>query len=207
MLRDRGSGKGASVAAFDVVTFDPPPNLWHRRFGPLAAGSTRTRRRLGRVDMKKSSRGRTASQRQLRVGEEVRHALARILARGELSDPALHDIALTVTEVRVSPDLRNAKAFVVPLGGAGMPAVVKALNRASGYFRGQLGREINLRYTPRLDFEADVSFDEAQHIDALLHRPKVQRDIEGAGDAPPTRGQGTKDAALETATKSDGDVG
>lgn len=133
--------------------------------------------------MKKNNRGRTASQRQLRVGEEVRHALARILARGELSDPALQDIVLTVTEVRMSPDLRNAKAFVVPLGGAGMPSVVAALNRASGYVRGQLGREISLRFTPSLAFEADLSFDEAQHIDELLHSPKVQRDIESAGEA------------------------
>ena len=128
--------------------------------------------------MTKQGQAKTASQRQLRVGEELRHALARILTRGELRDPALQDIALTVTEVRVSPDLRQATAYVVPLGGAGMTGAVGALNRAAGYFRGQIAREVKLRNAPRIVFQADLSFDEAQHIEMLLQRPRVLDDLQ-----------------------------
>src|SRR5690554_2085558 len=91
---------------------------------------------------------RGPSQRQLRVGEEVRHALVRILARGELTDPDLSGQSITVTEVRMSPDLRNATAFVTPFGGGDADRIVKALNRAGGYFRGQIAREVELRYSP-----------------------------------------------------------
>lgn len=133
-----------------------------------------------------------ASQRQLRVGEELRHALARILGRGELRDPALVDLSLTVTEVRVSPDLKNATAFIVPLGGGGLDAAVAALNHAAGYFRGQLGREVELRYVPRLTFAADRSFDEAGRIEEILKRPRVRRDLDGAA---PGAGQGDGDDA------------
>src|ERR1700685_425321 len=91
---------------------------------------------------------RPPSQRPLRVGEELRHALARILERGELRDPALHDVAITITEVRVSPDLKSATAFIMPLGGAHAPEVVAALRRGAGYLRGALAREVPLRYTP-----------------------------------------------------------
>lgn len=121
------------------------------------------------------------SQRQLRVGEELRHALARILARGELRDPALAELTLTVTEVRTSPDLKFATAFVVPLGGACLDQAVAALNRATGYFRAQLAREVDLRYLPRLTFAADRSFDEADRIEAILRRPRVRRDLAGPG--------------------------
>lgn len=120
---------------------------------------------------------RGPSQRQLRVGEELRHALSRILARGELHDPVLSDLSLTVTEVRISPDLKNATAFVVPLGGGDSAEALDALNRASAYLRSQLGREVHLRHMPRLSFQADGSFDEAQKINALLHKPRVSRDI------------------------------
>lgn len=121
-----------------------------------------------------------ASQRQLRVGEEIRHELSRLLARGDLRDPALTGISLTVTEVRVSPDLKNAKAYVLPLGGAGAEAAVAALNRASGFLRGRLGREVVLKYTPRLSFHTDKSFDEAARIGELLDRPKVRKDLNSA---------------------------
>jgi ribosome-binding factor A len=126
-------------------------------------------------------RGRAPSQRQLRVGEELRHALARVLARGELSDPALDGVTVTVTEVRVSPDLRNATAFVTPFGGGEAGPLVKALNRAGGYFRGQIAHEVNLRLAPTIRFTADSSFDEAVRVERLLHDPAVARDL---GDAP-----------------------
>ena len=120
---------------------------------------------------------RPASQRQLRVGEELRHVLARILARGELRDPALTNQTLTVTEVRVSPDLKNATAFVVPLGGRGLEDSIAALNRAANFLRGQVGREITLRHVPSLEFLADRSFDEASRVENILSRPSVRRDL------------------------------
>ncbi len=122
-------------------------------------------------------RGKAPSHRQLRVGEELRHALARILARGELRDPSLADLNLTVTEVRLSPDLKNATAFVVPLGGSGLEAAVAALNRAGGFFRSRLAQEVALRHAPRVAFAADRSFDEARRVDEILERPRVRRDL------------------------------
>ena len=122
-------------------------------------------------------RGKAPSHRQLRVGEELRHALSRILARGELRDPSLVDLNLTVTEVRLSPDLKNATAFVVPLGGGGLEAAVAALNRAGGFFRGRLAREVALRHAPRVAFSPDRSFDEARKVDEILERPRVRRDL------------------------------
>jgi ribosome-binding factor A len=119
----------------------------------------------------------TRGQRQLRVGEELRHALSHVLARGELRDPHLADISLTVTEVRVSPDLKSATAFVVPLGGGDLEPVIAALNHAAGFLRGQLGQEVELRYTPRLSFQPDLSFDEAARINAILHHPRVAQDV------------------------------
>ena len=118
-----------------------------------------------------------ASQRQLRVGEEIRHALSQILPRAGFRDPELQDVNPTVTEVRVSPDLKQATVFIVPLGGADAKVVAAALNRASGYVRGLLGQTVRLRFTPRLSFEHDDSFDQAQRIDTLLHRPQVLRDL------------------------------
>jgi ribosome-binding factor A len=119
------------------------------------------------------------SQRQLRVGEELRHALAEILGRRELRDPALQEATVTVTEVRVSPDLKNATVFVMPLGGAHAPEILEGLRRSAPYLRGVLGRELALRFSPNLGFELDRSFDHASRIDALLHRPEVSRDLAG----------------------------
>ena len=124
-----------------------------------------------------------ASQRQLRVGEELRHALAQLLRPGELRDPALCDANITVTEVRVSPDLKNATAFIVPLGGENAPEVLKALKRCSAFLRGAIGHEVRLRVVPRLSFELDISFDHAQKIEEILHRPEVQQDIRPGDDA------------------------
>ena len=123
-------------------------------------------------------KGREPSQRQLRVGEELRHVLAEILRRGELRDPALKNLSITVSEVRPSPDMRQATAFVMPLGGAGDPAeVVVALNRAAPFLSREVGRRITMKYTPTLHFSLDTAFDEAQRIDALLRQPGVARDL------------------------------
>ena len=121
--------------------------------------------------------GKPPSQRQLRVGEEVRHALADLFRRGDFHDPELADLNVTVTEVRISPDLRNATAFVTPLGGGHMDETLSALRRAAPFLRGQIARAINLRYAPTLSFEADTSFDYAGRIDAILHSPAVARDV------------------------------
>ena len=119
---------------------------------------------------------RAPSQRQLRVGEEVRHALAWICEKEELRDPALIGITITVTEVRISPDLKNATA----LGGGDASQVVSALTRASSFLRHRGGEKVQLRHVPRLSFLADASFDQAQHIEDLLHDPKVAQDLIGA---------------------------
>ncbi len=124
------------------------------------------------------SKGRTPSQRQLRVGEELRHVLAEVLARGELRDPVLKNLSITVSEVRASPDMRHATAFVMPLGGADDAAeVVAALNRAAPFLSREVGRRITMKYTPTLQFTLDTVFDEAQRIDALLRQPGVARDL------------------------------
>ena len=130
--------------------------------------------------------GKTPSQRQLRVGEEVRHAIAWILERGELRDPAFAGNPLTITEVRISPDLKNATCFITPLGGGDeseVTHVLDALKRASGYLRHEVSERMNLRFSPRLSFEFDHSFDEAGRIESILHSPDVQRDL-ATEDAP-----------------------
>lgn len=128
-------------------------------------------------------RGDAPSQRQLRVGEELRHALVRILSRDELRDPAMQGVLTTVTEVRVSPDLRNATLFTVPFAGGDGEQIVAALNRAAGFLRGQLAHEIRLRYVPTINFVLDESFAQAQRIDSLLHDPRVARDLASSGPA------------------------
>lgn len=124
-------------------------------------------------------KGRNApdSQRQLRVGELVRHALAEVLARGELRDPALIDAHVTVSEVRMSPDLKHATCFVMPLGGGETQPVLEGLARSAAWLGGQVARRIELRFAPRLRFQLDRSFDEAARIDRLLRRPDVAQDL------------------------------
>ncbi len=126
--------------------------------------------------------GRPASQRQLRVGEELRHAIAQVLARGEIRDPDLDGVAVTVTEVRASPDLRNATAFVTPLGGHNAETVVTALNRCAGWLRGQVTHLVHLKFSPRLRFEQDLSFDAASRVDAILKEPSVAADLTDEDD-------------------------
>ena len=112
--------------------------------------------------------GRAPGQRQLRVGEELRHALAILLARGDLHEPLLAGGRVTVTEVGASPDLRNATVYVMPLGGADRAETLAALRRAAPYLRRQVAAEIRLRYMPNLTFEIDNSFDTGARIDALI---------------------------------------
>ncbi len=121
------------------------------------------------------------STRPLRVGEEIRHALAAILSRGELHDPVLAGRSITVSEVRVSPDLLNATAFVTPLGGGDLDAVMKALKRAAPYLRREVVKAVKLRRAPELSFQPDTSFDYAKRIGEALREPQVTRDLESDG--------------------------
>jgi ribosome-binding factor A len=124
----------------------------------------------------KDNRGH--SQRQLRVGEEIRHLLAELLERGDMRDPELRDARITVTSVDVSPDLRNATAFIMPLGGQDKERLLAAMKRAAPWFRARVGEKAGLRSAPEIRFQLDTTFDEADKIGALLRRPDVARDIE-----------------------------
>ena len=132
--------------------------------------------------MKRHQSARGPSQRQLRAGELVRHALVDIIQREEFRDPDLHGVHVTISEVRTSPDLRHATVFCAPLGGAEGQKTARALNRASAFLRGRLGREIDMKFTPELHFEYDDTFDEAQKMGRLLNDPRVRRDIAGEED-------------------------
>jgi ribosome-binding factor A len=136
-----------------------------------------------RKDTKNTRRGpRGPSQRQLRAGELVRRALAEIIGRGTIQDPDLLDVAITISEVRVSPDMRHATCYVAPLGGSltgeDSDKLVKALTRVKSFLRGQLAKEVTFKYLPDLAFAPDTSFDRAEAVEALLHSPKVAQDLE-----------------------------
>jgi ribosome-binding factor A len=118
------------------------------------------------------------SQRQLRAGELIRHALVEILREEELADPALEGVSVTVTEVRMSPDLRHATVFVEPLGGAHAAEVTAGLNRVARFLRGRLGNHIDMKFTPDLRFLHDESFNAAAAMDRLFDDPRVRADIE-----------------------------
>lgn len=121
------------------------------------------------------------SQRQLRAGELVRHALVDVLAREEFRDPTLQGVAITIGEVRCSPDLRHANIFCSALGKSGkeeMDEIAKALNRASAFLRGRLGRQIEMKFTPQLHFIADLSYDDAAEMNAVFRRAEVARDLD-----------------------------
>jgi ribosome-binding factor A len=139
-----------------------------------------------------SSRGKSPSQRQLRVGEELRHALATIFERGHFRDPVLTGTPITVTEVRATPDLRKAIVFVTPLGGEGMEELIEALGRATPYLRTQLARHVQLRHVPTIAFQPDSTFEEVSKIEALLHRPEVAQDLTDA--APRAKSKRSDDA-------------
>ncbi|MDA0653263.1 MAG: 30S ribosome-binding factor RbfA [Proteobacteria bacterium] len=131
--------------------------------------------------------GSLRTQRQLRVGELLRHILVEILGRGELRDPDLVGASVTVTEVRVSPDLRNAAVFVMPLGGNRTEEVVVALSRATPYLRRMIGQSVTMKYNPALSFMADKAFDEGSKIETILSSPTVSRDLRPSNDDYPDR--------------------
>lgn len=122
------------------------------------------------------------SVRLLRVGEQVRHALAGILMRGDVHDQTLASHSVSVTEVRMSPDLRHATAFVMPLLGADAEAVLKALRTNTAFLQSEVARRVNTKYAARLKFLLDESFEEGGHIDALLRDPRVARDLAAERD-------------------------
>jgi ribosome-binding factor A len=122
------------------------------------------------------------SQRMLRVGELVRHALAELLMRGEIIDPVIETATITVPEVRMTPDLKLAKAYVIPLGGAHADDVVAALNRHARFVRGEVGHRIDLKYAPEIRFFVDDTFEEADRIENLLRSERVQKDLHPDGD-------------------------
>ncbi len=131
---------------------------------------------------------RPPSQRQLRVGEELRHALAQLLRPGELRDPALQNANITVTEVRVSADLKNATAFVMPLGGANDGEIMAGLKRSAPFLRARVAHMVELRQAPNLVFAIDTAFESAARITAILHRPEVERDLHPESDDDSSRG-------------------
>jgi len=118
------------------------------------------------------------SQRQLRVGELVRHALADMLTRGAVHDPVMQNHLITVPEVRMTADLRLATIYVMPLGGRDADAVLAALERNKRFLRGEIARQINVKFAPELRFRIDERFDEAERIERLLRTPEVQRDLD-----------------------------
>ena len=122
------------------------------------------------------------SQRQLRVGELIRHELAAMLSRGDVHDPVIEAHMITVPEVRMSPDLRLATIYIVPLGGRDEKDVLEALDRNKRYMRGEIARRVNLKFAPEIRFRVDERFDEAERIEKLLRTPAVQRDLDGEKD-------------------------
>lgn len=139
--------------------------------------------------------GRAPGQRQLRVGEEIRHALAHVLERGEIRDPGVAGKSITVTEVRVSPDLRNATVFVTPLGGGDVATVLAGLKRVRAYLRHAVGQAVLLRHVPDLRFQADTSFEVAGRIEAVLRSAEVHQDLEAGDDAEGGDQEGRDDGA------------
>jgi ribosome-binding factor A len=123
-----------------------------------------------------------SSQRQLRVGELVRHAISDLLSQGHVHDPALEGHIITVPEVRMSPDLKLATIYVMPLGGRGLKEVVAALESNKKFLRGEVAHRVNLKFAPDLRFRVDERFDEAERIEKLLRTPAVQKDLKTDSD-------------------------
>jgi ribosome-binding factor A len=122
------------------------------------------------------------SQRQLRVGELIRHELAAMLSRGDIHDPVIEGHMITVPEVHMSPDLRLATIYVMPLGGRNAQDVIEALDRNKRYIRGEISRRVNLKFAPDIRFRIDERFDEAERIEKLLRTPQVRRDLANETD-------------------------
>jgi ribosome-binding factor A len=128
--------------------------------------------------MSKDNKPAGPSQRMLRVGELVRHALAAMFARGDVEDDALRGAVITVPEVRMTPDLKIANAYIMPLGGLHAEEIVAALNRHTKYIRGRVAPQINMKFAPEVRFYVDDTFEEASRIDSLLRSENVQRDLD-----------------------------
>jgi ribosome-binding factor A len=150
-----------------------------RPSGPRGRNSSRSPR-SARGDGARSDGG--PSQRQLRVGEMLRHALAEILYRSDIRDPDLDGVSVTITQVKPSPDMRYATVYCEPLGGENAKPIIEALNRHKGYLRGEMGKRIAIKFTPELRFVEDQSFAEAQKIEDILKSPEVQRDLNAPDD-------------------------
>jgi ribosome-binding factor A len=127
--------------------------------------------------MSKRKPTRGPSQRQLKAGELIRRALAEILTREDIRDPALKGVSITISEVRAAPDLKHATVFAAPLGGENSDDVILGLNRSARFIRGKLGHYMEMKSTPRLKFVLDESFDTADEMDRLLARPEVAQDL------------------------------
>jgi ribosome-binding factor A len=125
-----------------------------------------------------SPAGKGPSQRMLRVGEMIRHKLAELLVRGDVHDDVLASHVVSITEVRISPDLKLATAYVMPLGGKDTQAVIAALEKHKKFIRAEIAHTLNLKYAPDIRFREDETFDEVSRIDQLLHSDKVRRDVE-----------------------------
>jgi ribosome-binding factor A len=143
---------------------------------PRGRGSARNTRHSG-----SDARG-GPTQRQLRVGEALRHALAEVLRENEIRDADLEGVSVTITQVKPSPDMRYATVYCEPLGGENAKAIIAALNRHKGFLRGEMGHLITMKFTPDLRFVEDESFAEAQKIETILKSPEVQRDLSATHD-------------------------
>ena len=124
------------------------------------------------------TQAKAPTQRQLRVAEEIRHVLAALFLRREFRDPELAEAQITVTEVRISPDLKNATAFVTRLGRSDVGALMPALKRAAPFLRTQVAHEMRLRTAPTLSFQPDTTLDHASRVETLLRSPEVARDLD-----------------------------
>jgi ribosome-binding factor A len=131
---------------------------------------------MTRKNFKSPTKG--PSQRMLRIAEMIRHKLSEMLTHSEIHDDVLASHVITIPEVRMSPDLKVATAYVMPLGGKGADIVIKSLERHRGYIRSQVAQTLDLRYAPEIRFKFDDTFDEVSRIDAILHSPQVRRDVE-----------------------------
>jgi len=132
--------------------------------------------------MSRTDKPKGPTQRMLRVGELVRHALAALFARGEVEDEALRDVVVTVPEVRMTPDLKIANAYIMPLGGQHAKDIVAALNRHRKFVRGRIAPQLDLKFAPEIRFFVDTTFEEASRIDALLRSERVQQDLKDDDD-------------------------
>jgi ribosome-binding factor A len=142
----------------------------------FSAASTMARRQQRQIEG-------GASQRQLRVGELIRHALAEMLARGEVHDPVIESHLITVPQVQMTADLRLATIYVIPLGGRDTETVLAAFDRNKRFLRGEIARRVNLKFAPDIRFRFDERFDEAERIEKLLRTPQVRRDLQKKDDA------------------------